>query len=62
MTTFREIMQKCGLSIQGAAYYLSVSPHTVKSWLAGRRNPREGVFTEMETLKRFVENNRKEKL
>lgn len=56
MTTLAGLLiDRCGLSQREAAEVLGVSINTVKSWMAGRANPRPGVIAELRALYARIE-------
>lgn len=55
MATFKSAISLCGLSQQGAADFLQVSLDTIKSWCSGRANPPRGVWLQLASLFRQIE-------
>lgn len=56
MTTLAALLiDRCGLSQREAAEVLAVSINSVKSWMAGRANPRPGVIAELRALYARIE-------
>lgn len=55
MTTFKSAISLCGLSQQEAADFLQVNINTIKSWSSGRANPPRGVWLQLASLWRQIE-------
>lgn len=56
MTTFKYALSICGLSQQEAAEFFQVSFDSVKSWAQGKRQPPRGVWEQLASLYRQIEN------
>lgn len=55
MSTYKACRQLCGLTQTDAADFHQVSVDTIKAWDKGRSIPRQGVWTELASLWKQIE-------